>query len=106
MGSDFCELKRINSKLSPKNTYDLESEIPRITGLGGSLSSLCCLLYGYSLNKKYQKSCWNGWRLSMDKQIYAATDAWICYRIYLDVLNGKINKENEFPIPIQYLKYK
>lgn len=54
------------------------------------LKKLSAIVLGYSISKSQQTSNWEAPALTEPQQRYAATDAWICRRIY-NALNGKIS---------------
>lgn len=54
------------------------------------LKRLSAIILGFSISKSQQTSNWEAPGLSPQQQVYAATDAWVCRRIYLQ-LNGKAN---------------
>ncbi len=51
------------------------------------LKKISAIVLGFSISKSQQVSNWESPALSWSQQIYAATDAWVCRRIYLR-LNG------------------
>lgn len=55
------------------------------------LKRLSAIVLGYSISKSQQVSNWEAPALTEPQQLYAATDAWVCRRIYL-ALNGQENK--------------
>ena len=54
------------------------------------LKRLSAITLGFSISKSQQTSNWEAPGLTPQQQVYAATDAWVCRRIYLQ-LNGKAN---------------
>ena len=54
------------------------------------LKRLSAIILGFSISKSQQTSNWEAPGLTPQQQVYAATDAWVCRRIYLQ-LNGKAN---------------
>jgi ribonuclease D len=54
------------------------------------LKRLSAIILGFSISKSQQTSNWEAPGLTQPQQVYAATDAWVCRRIYLQ-LNGKEN---------------
>jgi ribonuclease D len=52
------------------------------------LKKLSAIILGFSISKSQQTSNWEAPGLTTPQQLYAATDAWVCRRIYLQ-LNGK-----------------
>jgi ribonuclease D len=53
------------------------------------LRTLTAKVFGHKLSKKQQTSNWEASPLSEAQIIYAATDAWICRKLYLKMMNAK-----------------
>lgn len=72
----------------PGGFVDLQSLVSEhgIKQLG--LKRLSAIILGFSISKSQQVSNWESPVLTLPQQVYAATDAWVCRRIYL-TLNGK-----------------
>jgi len=51
------------------------------------LRKLSAIVLGFSISKSQQVSNWEAPALTWPQQLYAATDAWVCRRIYLRI-NG------------------
>jgi ribonuclease D len=60
------------------------------------LKKLSAIILGYSISKSQQVSNWEAPILTDHQQLYAATDAWVCRRIYL-ALNGREGYCNHHP---------
>ena len=71
----------------PGGFIDLQNIVTQygIKDLG--LKKLSAIILGHSISKAQQVSNWEAPALSIQQQLYAATDAWVCRRIYL-ALNG------------------
>lgn len=71
----------------PGGFIDLQNIVTEygIKDLG--LKKLSAIILGHSISKAQQVSNWEAPALSIQQQLYAATDAWVCRRIYL-ALNG------------------
>jgi len=74
-------------KFEPGGFIDLQSVVGDhgIKPLG--LKKISAIVLGFSISKSQQVSNWEAVTLSWPQQMYAATDAWVCRRIYLR-LNG------------------
>lgn len=74
-------------QFEPDGFIDLQSIVGDhgIKQLG--LKKMSAIVLGFSISKSQQVSNWEAKDLSWPQQIYAATDAWVCRRIYLR-LNG------------------
>ncbi|MFZ2286566.1 MAG: 3'-5' exonuclease [Bacteroidales bacterium] len=86
------DIKALRSLVAfePGGFVDLQTVVAAhgIKQLG--LKKLSAIILGYSISKSQQTSNWEAPALTEPQQRYAATDAWICRRIYI-ALNGKIS---------------
>jgi ribonuclease D len=84
---DDIKALRSLSHFEPHGFIDLQSVVSDhgIKELG--LKKLSAIILGYSISKSQQVSNWEAPALTEPQQLYAATDAWVCRRIYL-TLNG------------------
>jgi ribonuclease D len=46
------------------------------------LKKLCAIILGFRISKRQQVTDWEAGELSEAQQLYAATDAWVCYEIF------------------------
>lgn len=46
------------------------------------LKKLCAIVLGFRISKRQQVTDWEAAELTDAQQVYAATDAWVCYEIY------------------------
>lgn len=83
---DIKALKHL-AHFEPGGFTDLQSvvSVHGIKQLG--LKKLSAIILGYSISKSQQVSNWEAPELTPAQQLYAATDAWVCRKIYL-ALNG------------------
>lgn len=83
---DIKALKYLR-RFEPGGFIDLQSVVGEygIKPLG--LKKISAIVLGFSISKSQQVSNWEAPALTWPQQIYAATDAWVCRRIYLR-LNG------------------
>ncbi len=86
---DIKALRNLKA-FEPRGFIDLQSVVAAhgIKQLG--LKRLSAIILGFSISKSQQTSNWESPSLTPPQQVYAATDAWVCKRIYL-TLNGKEN---------------
>ena len=86
---DIKALRNLKA-FEPGGFVDLQSVVAAhgIKQLG--LKRLSAIILGFSISKSQQTSNWESPALTPQQQVYAATDAWVCKRIYL-TLNGKEN---------------
>ncbi len=85
---DDIKALRALTPFEPHGFTDLQNMVSDhgIRELG--LKKLTAIVLGYSISKSQQVSNWEAPALTEPQQLYAATDAWVCRRIYL-ALNGK-----------------
>jgi ribonuclease D len=85
---DDIKALRSVSPFEPGGFVDLQGIVAGhgIKQLG--LKKLSAIVLGYRISKSQQVSNWEASALTESQQLYAATDAWICRRIYL-ALNGR-----------------
>jgi len=83
------DLKALRSlrPFEPGGFIDLQSIVADhgIKELG--LKKLSAIVLGFSISKSQQVTNWETPALTWPQQLYAATDAWVCRRIYLGI-NG------------------
>ena len=81
------------STFTPAGFIEL-AELSRQAGLEvESVKKLTALLLGFRISKSAQTSNWEAERLDPKQVSYAATDAWVCLKIY-DILS-RIQKRSE-----------
>ncbi len=85
---DDVKALRLLAPFEPAGFVDLQTVVAAhgIKQLG--LKRLSAIILGYSISKSQQVSNWDAPELTEPQQLYAATDAWVCRRIY-QALNGK-----------------
>lgn len=78
---DLIDLKKL-CKFKPKGFKDLHSIIKEHGVVNSGLRKLTAMILGFRISKGQQTSNWENEVLSRSQQIYAATDAWVCLKIY------------------------
>ncbi|MCB0497666.1 MAG: 3'-5' exonuclease domain-containing protein 2 [Cyclobacteriaceae bacterium] len=86
---DIIDLKKLG-KFSPKGFRDIHSLIKKHGVVNTGLRKLAAMILGFRISKSQQTSNWENPVLNRSQQVYAATDAWVCLKIY--------EKLNEFGI--------
>ena len=91
---DDIKALRSLAPFNPGGFIDLQTIVASrgIKQLG--LKKLSAIILGYSISKSQQVSNWEAPVLTEPQQLYAATDAWVCRRIYL-ALNGKESHQHK-----------
>jgi len=80
---DFRMLSRRNRQ-DPRtgNWVELQDYVPHFGIEEMSLQKIYALLFGEKISKTQRLSNWEAETLTEAQQLYAATDAWACVRIY------------------------
>ena len=80
---DFNMLRRRNKK-DPRegNWIELQEYVPKFGIKELSLQKIYAILFGEKISKSQRLSNWEAETLTEAQQLYAATDAWACVRIY------------------------
>jgi len=90
---DIKFLKNIR-KFSPEGFIDLQNFVRNFGIQSSGLKKLAAIILGFRISKRQQVTDWEAEVLSEPQQVYAATDAWVCYEIY-----KKLTKNNNHPLP-------
>jgi ribonuclease D len=84
---DIRFLKHVR-KFNPEGFVDLQKMV-KDHGINSSgLKKLAAIILGFRISKRQQVTDWEAEKLSEAQQIYAATDAWVCYEIYTKLRDG------------------
>jgi ribonuclease D len=84
---DIRFLKGIR-KFSPDGFIDLQTLVKDFGIQSSGLKKLAAIILGFRISKRQQVTDWEAEKLTEAQQIYAATDAWVCYQIYEKLVNG------------------
>ena len=84
---DIRFLKGIR-KFSPDGFIDLQTLVKDFGIQSSGLKKLAAIILGFRISKRQQVTDWEAEQLTEAQQIYAATDAWVCYQIYEKLVNG------------------
>ena len=80
-------------KFVPDGFVDLQNFVKDFGIQSSGLKKLAAIVLGFRISKRQQVTDWEAEQLSEAQQIYAATDAWVCYQIYKKLVNGnKVEK--------------
>ncbi len=71
---------------------ELQNMVKEYGIISAGLKKLAAIILGFSISKRQQVTNWENNQLSDAQLVYAATDAWVCHRIYTSLLNEG-NKE-------------
>lgn len=87
LNDDLKDLKRSYPNLSSKSIYNLDKIAHQKGIIQTGVRALSARYLGKRVSKSSQVSNWAAKRLSEKQLIYAATDAWICLKIYPKLIN-------------------
>ena len=82
MSADIVELKRIRT-FTQNNCIDLNDLMPTLGVEKIGIRNLVAILLERRVSKNQQVSNWENEELTRSQQQYAATDAWVCYKMYV-----------------------
>ena len=85
IGTDVAGDIRSLSKLrrfTPRGFVDLQTEVSKAGIADRSLRKISGIVLGRKVSKAQRLSNWEAQSLTQQQQIYAATDAWVCLKIY------------------------
>ncbi len=85
---DLRELQQVHS-FEPAGFIELQSYVRDFGIEDASLVKITAQILGFRVSKSQRLSNWEAPELNPKQQVYAATDAWVCYLIY--------HKLNEYP---------
>lgn len=78
---DFAALRK-RGKITPRGIIELQEYVRTFGIRDQSLQKIYAILFGKKISKSQQLSNWEADSLTDNQQIYAATDAWACLRIF------------------------
>lgn len=70
-------------KFKPTNFIELQDYVKEFGIENFGLKTLAPLLLGFRISKSQQLSNWENGELTPAQQVYAATDAWVSYELYM-----------------------
>lgn len=78
------DMRRLNqiTPVNPKGFLDLQKYVEAFNIESKSLKKLAAIVLDIKISKSQQMSNWEADELSRQQEIYAATDAWVCLKIY------------------------
>ncbi|OFY56978.1 MAG: hypothetical protein A2V50_00395 [Bacteroidetes bacterium RBG_19FT_COMBO_42_10] len=78
---DIRFLKHVR-KFEPDGFVDLQKMVKDYGIDSSGLKKLAAIVMGFRISKRQQVTDWEAEELTEAQQVYAATDAWVCYEIY------------------------
>ena len=82
---DIRFLKHIR-KFEPGGFVDLQKMVKDFGIKSSGLKKLSAIILGFRISKRQQVTDWEAEILTEAQQVYAATDAWVCYEIYNNLI--------------------
>lgn len=83
---DIKALKRIQN-FEPESFLDLQKYIKKFKIESSSLQKMSAIILGFRITKNQRLTNWDDEKLTPAQQRYAATDAWVGYKIYEKLTN-------------------
>jgi ribonuclease D len=83
---DIKFLKHVK-KFKPDGFIDLQKMVKDFGIKSSGLKKLAAIVLGFRISKRQQVTDWEAHELTEAQQVYAATDAWVCYEIYRKLIN-------------------
>ncbi len=84
------DLQKLNQTVhfDANGFIDLQDIVEDYGILDKSLKKLSAIVLGHKISKNQQLSNWESKELTEAQQIYAATDAWVCLKIYQKLISS------------------
>lgn len=96
---DFCMLNRLkDGQFTPRNFVELQKFVKPYGIEDQSLQKIYAIVIGKKISKGQRLSNWEADHLTDGQQLYAATDAWSCIKIYETLQSGKFQCPNQLLI--------
>lgn len=89
VAGDIRSLNRVR-RFTPRGFIDLQTEVAKFGITDKSLRKMSGIVLGQRVSKAQRLSNWEAQTLTEQQQMYAATDAWICLKIY-DALSASVH---------------
>lgn len=90
LNDDIARLEKL-IKFKPGNFVDLQSFVKNYGIVDNGLSRIYAILFEKRIAKGQQLSNWEAQELTSSQQLYGATDAWACLKIYNYLLADNFN---------------
>jgi ribonuclease D len=83
---DIKQLSGIR-KFNPAGFIDLQTFVKDYGIESSGLKKLAAIVLGFRISKRQQVTDWEAVQLSEAQEVYAATDAWVCLKIYNSLIS-------------------
>jgi ribonuclease D len=84
---DIRFLKSVR-RFTPAGFIDLQNLVREYGIQSAGLKKLTAIVLGFRISKRQQVTDWEAPELTEAQKIYAATDAWVCYKLYKKLVSG------------------
>ena len=84
LSDDLRGLQRLQ-KFHPAGIVELQDVVKRVGIEDQSLKKITAIILGSRISKRQQLSNWESPNLTMPQKTYAATDAWLCMKLYKEI---------------------
>ncbi|MDR2383317.1 MAG: 3'-5' exonuclease domain-containing protein 2 [Prevotellaceae bacterium] len=78
-------------KIKPGGFIDLQHIVPKYGIEDKSVQKIAAIVLNARISKSQRLTNWENEQLTSMQQLYAATDAWVCREIYVQLINRKQN---------------
>ncbi len=85
---DFAVMRRIVEDLQPQGFVDLQDYVKFFNIHDISLQKIYAIIFGEKISKNQRLTNWEAETLTGPQQVYAATDAWACLKLYRYLRRG------------------
>lgn len=85
---DFSVMRRIVDDLQPQGFVDLQDYVKFFYINDISLQKIYAIIFGGRISKSQRLTNWEAAELTAPQQVYAATDAWACLKMYKYLRSG------------------
>jgi ribonuclease D len=76
-------------KIKPNGFIDLQHIVPKYGIEDKSVQKIAAIVLNAKISKSQRLTNWENAQLTNMQQLYAATDAWVCREIYVQLINAK-----------------
>ncbi len=84
---DLKALRKLEPGFRPEGFFDLNEELKKIGFHNVGVRNLSAMVLKIRISKSEQVSNWESEELTDKQQLYAATDAWACLKVFLELFN-------------------
>lgn len=91
---DYSVLRRLAEDLQPQGFVDLQDYVKFFNIHDLSLQKIYAIIFGGKISKNQRLTNWEAPELTPQQQVYAATDAWACLKLYRYLRSGRYNPDD------------